>query len=488
MQIYVVVNNPKDWPLHIPNVKVVSAKEYLTQSDYSSVRYAKVFNLCKAYRYQTYGYYVSLLAEARGHKPMPSVQTIQDLKSPTITRFVSEELDEIIQQSLKHIHSKKFNLSIYFGKNTAKSYDRLCSHIFNAFQAPFLLAQFTKNNDKWILQNINPIIPSEIPVPHRKFVGQMAQEYLSGKRTSFRKKTNTRYDLAILYNPEEPFPPSNEKAIQKFIKAAEAIGFNTELIGREDYPRLAEFDALFIRETTNVNHHTYRFARRAAAERLVVIDDPNSILKCSNKVYLAEILERHRIPIPKTIILHQDNIEQVIRSLGFPCILKQPDASFSTGVVKAEDVNMFLELVPELLDKSELLIAQEFVPTSYDWRVCIFDKQPLFVCKYHMVRKHWQIYEKTKSGRIYEGSTESIPVGLAPKKIISTALKAASLIGDGLYGVDIKENDNECYVIEINDNPSIDTGNEDKILGEELYAKVMNSILRRVENAKQGLD
>jgi glutathione synthase/RimK-type ligase-like ATP-grasp enzyme len=58
-----------------------------------------------------------------------------------------------------------------------------------------------------------------------------------------------------------------------------------ELIEKEDYGRLAEFDALFIRETTGVNHHTYRFARRAEAEGLVVVDDPQSILKCTNKVY-----------------------------------------------------------------------------------------------------------------------------------------------------------------------------------------------------------
>lgn len=487
MKIYVVVNNPKDWPLHIPNVEVISAKSYLTESCYSSVRYAKVFNLCRSYRYQNSGYYVSLLAEARGHKPLPSVQTIQDLKSPTMTRFLSGELDELIQQSLKHIHTSKFTLSIYFGKNIARCHDRLCSHLFKEFQVPFLQAQFSRNNHKWILQNINTIIPSEIPADHRKFVVETAQEYFSGKRVSLRKKANTRYDLAILYNPKEPNSPSNEKAINRFIKAAESIGFNTELLTKEDYPRLAEFDALFIRETTSVNHHTYRFARRAAAERLVVIDDPDSILKCTNKVYLAELLERHRIPAPKTITLHHDNVEEVCQSLGFPCVLKQPDSAFSNGVIKVESKIELLNILPDLLDKSDLLIAQEFVPTQFDWRVCIFDRQPLFVCKYYMARKHWQIYERLDSGRVLSGKSETLAVGMAPRRVVNTALKAANLIGDGLYGVDLKETDNNCYVIEINDNPSIDAGVEDLILQEELYLKIMNGILRRVENQKQGI-
>lgn len=105
-----------------------------------------------------------------------------------------------------------------------------------------------------------------------------------------------------------------------------------------------------------------------------------------------------------------------------------------------------------------------------------------------MARRHWQIYERLESGKVFLGKDESLPVGLAPKRVISTALKAANLIGDGFYGVDLKETDNNCYVIEINDNPSVDAGVEDAILGDELYTKIMNSILRRIENQKQGLE
>ena len=327
MKIYLVVNNPQNWPHEIsgkiPGVEIVSAKAYLTDAKYSSERNAKVINMCRSYRYQTSGYYVSLLAAARGHKPLPSVQTIQDLKSPAMTRMVSSELEELIQNSLSHIQSAKFTLSIYFGQNVAKCHDKLSSGLFNQFQAPLLLAQFSKNNERWYLQNISPIIPSEIPQDHRTEVITMAREYFTKKRGGLKKKANLPYDLAVLYNPEDPTGPSNERAMQKFVKAAESVGFNTELITKEDYSRLAEFDALFIRETTSVNHHTYRFARRALATGLVVVDDPESILKCTNKVYLAELLDRHKIPGPKTLILHNDNVDQVRQVLGFPCVLKQ---------------------------------------------------------------------------------------------------------------------------------------------------------------------
>src|SRR5690606_33225297 len=125
------------------------------------------------------------------------------------------------------------------------------------------------------------------------FVIESAQAYFSKPRYTVRKAPATRYDIAILHNPQEAIPPSDEKAMAKFERAAARVGLEPEFIEKEDYGRLAEFDALFIRETTRVNHHTYRFSRRAVAEGLVVIDDPLSILRCTNKVYLAELMTRH---------------------------------------------------------------------------------------------------------------------------------------------------------------------------------------------------
>ena len=166
-------------------------------------------------------------------------------------------------------------------------------------------------NKKWQLQNVNAISASEIPDDHRYFVAEVAKEHFSGRRATVRApRMSYRFDLAILHNPEEKTPPSDERALQRFMKAAESVGFGAELITKDDYARLAEYDALFIRETTNVNHHTYRFARRAAAEGLVVIDDPESIVKCANKVYLAELLEHHDIPMPRTLVVHRDNIDR----------------------------------------------------------------------------------------------------------------------------------------------------------------------------------
>ncbi len=487
MSTLIVVDDLADWPLGIPGVELASARSYLTDPRFLEQRGTKVFNLCRSFRYQSMGYYVSLLAAARGHKPLPGISTIQDLKSPTLIRVASIELDEIIQKSFAPLQAREFVLSIYFGRNLARRYDQLSQQLFKLFPAPFLRANFAWNerSGKWYLQGISSLAAGEIPEDHREFVVEEAQKYFRGARRVGGRKAPARYDLAILVSPGETEPPSDGKALHRFQKAADKVGLRPELIEKDDFGRLGEFDALFIRETTSVNHHTYRFARKAVAEGMVVVDDPESILKCTNKVFLAELLERNRVSVPRTMIVHRGNKDAVPRELGLPLILKQPDSSFSRGVVKVDSEETFREAVAALLERSGLVIGQEFLSTPFDWRVGIFDQQPLYACRYYMARQHWQILRRDVNGlKRDEGKVETLPVEHLPEPVLRAALRAANLIGDGLYGVDLKQVGRKVLVIEVNDNPNIDAGVEDRVLKDEIYLRIMRVFLRRIEQRK----
>jgi glutathione synthase/RimK-type ligase-like ATP-grasp enzyme len=480
----IVVNQPSSWPLKIPNLEVVAARSYLTDPAYATRRGSRVFNLCRSYRYQSTGYYVSLLATARGHRPLPSITTIQDMKSQAIKRIVSDELEDLILRSLNPVHAARFTLSIYFGKNLAKRYESLSNQIFRRFRAPFLRAVFEREDNTWRLIGLRAIAAKDIPETHHEFVTEAAQTYFAQKRERTYAKHESIYSLAILHNGAERFPPSDPEALERFADAARALQVSVELIQKEDYARLSEFDALFIRETTAVNHHTYRFSRRATAEGLVVIDDPESILKCTNKVFLAELLERYHIPHPQTIIVHRGNRAAALEQLGLPCVLKQPDSAFSQGVHKAESPDAYHAGLDRLFEDSELIIAQSFLPTDFDWRIGILDGKPLYACRYFMARAHWQIAHTDESGRTRDGRVQAVPLDSVPGSVVRTALRAARLIGNGLYGVDLKQVGRRVYVIEINDNPSIDHGFEDQLLKKHLYRTIMQVFLQRIMHAK----
>jgi glutathione synthase/RimK-type ligase-like ATP-grasp enzyme len=164
-----------------------------------------------------------------------------------------------------------------------------------------------------------------------------------------------------------------------------------------------------------------------------------------------------------------------------PCVLKQPDSAFSLGVVKVENEQELADQTTRLFKNSELLVAQRFVPTDYDWRLGVFNDEPLYACRYHRAPSHWQIVKRDRTGDREFGKVESIPLDLVPANVLRYGVRAARLFGDGLYGVDLKQAGKECYVIEVNDNPNLDAGLEDGVLKDELYERIMRGFLARVQ-------
>lgn len=480
MQKLIIVENPDSWNFNLEEVEVITPAKYITAEIYQQAKGLKVINLCKSYQYQSLGYYVSLLAEARRHKVLPGISTIQDLRFPSILREDSQDFDDLIQSSFKNEKQDKVEFDIYFGITQHEPLNKLARQLFQYIQAPSLSATFSKKN-KWVLQSIKPLSLGEVPPEDSALLRNAVEKYLARKRDT--KPDKKKYDLAILVNPEDKNPPSDEKAIQKFIKAGDQAGFNVELITKNDFGELIQYDALFVRETTFVNHYTFRFAKKAQSLGLVVIDDPDSILKCTNKVYLNELLNANKILTPKSYVIGKENYKKLPEKLGYPFILKQPDGAFSKGVHKINNTQEFKHACTTMFQKSELLIAQEFLPTPFDWRVGIIDNQVLYVCKYFMASEHWQIVN-WNAKKNQDGEVQTIAADEAPSGLLRTALKATSLIGKSLYGVDMKEVEGKFYVIEINDNPNIDSGTEDKILKDKLYSTIMDVFLNKIKSDK----
>ena len=480
--LYVVVESLKDWKPYYSSQDLIQFEDYLSLP--ANIRKkARVINLCQNYRYLSRGYYCSLLAEARGQKVIPSVQVLNDLSKKSLYLMQLEE--KSLQQIKDGITSDSGDLSfrIYFGQTEDASLRALGRQIFERFPAPILEVELNFQGH-WQLRKVRCLGLSELEADAQQQCFAEALERFSQTiwRTG-KKRKRSRFDLAILYDPAETLPPSDSKALELFIRSAGKLGIAAELITRKDYSRLAEFDGLFIRETTAIDHHTYRFARKAETEGLVVMDDPESILRCTNKVFLADLLRVNKVPTPSTRIISdrkKTTLDELEQALAYPMVLKIPDGSFSRGVVKVDDRQALQSAVNSLMKKSALILAQEFMYTDYDWRIGVLNNRPIFACRYYMVKDHWQIYQhggdETASGRF-----DTLPTYEVPSAVLDVAMKACRLIGNGLYGVDIKQKGDQAFVIEVNDNPSIDSDVEDAWLKDELYMLVMQEFLHRME-------
>ena len=197
-------------------------------------------------------------------------------------------------------------------------------------------------------------------------------------------------------------------------------------------------------------------------------------------------MTKNKIPTPEgKLIFKNDKFspQDLINELGLPIVLKIPDGSFSKGVKKASSIEDLEQILTSMFEQSSIIIAQKYYYTSFDWRIGVLNNKPIYACKYYMAKDHWQITNHNKKSTQH-GKSEAFSIHQVDKAVIKIALKAAKTIGNGLYGIDIKVIDNKPIIIEINDNPSIDSDIEDAYIGDQLYTTIMLEFLNRMNHKK----
>ncbi|MFA5630592.1 MAG: RimK family protein [Porticoccaceae bacterium] len=481
-QTLIIVDDMADWDAFYPSENVMLFADYLDSGRFKTTDRTRIINLCRNFKYLSDGYYCSLLAEARGHSVIPAVKVLNDLGKRALYQIQLDEIANELTKSLKtHPPSAKILIHSYFGTARNPEYRELARRLFDLFPCPVL--EITLRHDKqWKIDSLKARSHRGLNDEEETTFADALNNYSRRVWRKSKGKKTYQFDLAMLVNPDESMPPSDEKALKKFVKIGAELGIDVEIIGPRDYHKIPEYDGLFIRETTAIDHHTYRFAKKAESEGLVVVDDSSSILRCTNKIYLADLFHTAKVPSPRTRVLRRDNkaqLDELESAFGYPIVIKIPDGAFSRGVVKVANRQELEEKTRELFQKTSLLLAQEFLYTDFDWRIGIFNNKPLYACRYYMVKNHWQIY-RHGAGKTDSGGFDTLPTFEVPKGVLEAAMAATKPIGNGLYGVDVKEKNGKGFVIEVNDNPNIDRGVEDRYLGDELYRQIMGEFLRRM--------
>nr|WP_321454687.1 GNAT family N-acetyltransferase [uncultured Cohaesibacter sp.] len=471
----ILVDHLKDLDTPPSGSLVMTVRQYLALEH--GVPGRRIINLSRSYEPLSLGYYCSLLAGARKERCLPEADALLDINWKRIHRQALLRLN----QMLDSMADKNFpsSIDIYFGRTAERRFREVGKTAFDLFRCPIIRINL-QTEPKFKIKEIEAVAVHKLTDEQNPRFLSALSAFLKGSlpKPSIRKLPSAV--VAILANPEEESPPSDAKALEAFAAAAEKVDARAEFITAKDFGRLLEFDALFIRETTALNHHTYRFAKRAQREGMPVIDDPHSILCCTNKIYLAELLKSNKILTPQTTLFDRPRLKELVDSFEFPGILKIPDGCFSKGVHKVSSRDELNELSKSLFRKTDLLMIQEFMPTDFDWRIGVLDGEALYACKYYMVSGNWKIYEYEKDGSIQSGDSETLPISAVPPEVVDVALRGTRLIGNGFYGVDIKETPKGPCIIEINDNPSVDYGIEDDVLGADLYQRLMAVLVSRV--------
>jgi len=472
------------------SVLLLTAQQYLGRHDLVTAG-LRVINLCPGDEYLSSGYYVSLVGEARGSVTQPSIDTLSSLKAKRLYAENVADLNRLLPSlaDLDGIAGKAdagtaLSLEFYFGRTDRDWARRLAKRSYQLFAAPILELMLVRHKDEWRIDYVWPLSISAVDAADRPRFLAAFDDAIGLSPPSFNPGRQAHFDLAILVDPDEALPPSNGRALQLMTRAAKHANLDVEIIQKKDLRRLEAFDALFVRATTNVNHYTYRFALKAEALNMPVIDDAQSILRCSNKVFLAEALTRAGLQTPRTKLVTRASLDQVVAESAYPLVLKIPDGSFSRGVIKVKGPDECLQKAQAMLEESFVVLAQEYLPTDFDWRIGVINGEAFFACKYFMARGHWQIYQHKEGQAVKSGGFAAVPLEDVPFVVLDAAVRASLTIGQGLYGIDLKEIDGNAVVIEVNDNPNLDAGIEDKLHGPALYERVMTIFHRRILASK----
>lgn len=261
---------------------------------------------------------------------------------------------------------------------------------------------------------------------------------------------------------------SNAEQLTALIRCrdvAEKKGHDVEFLFPVDINKILKMDALFIRARTDPMNVTYVAARMARLHGIPVLDDPEDIRICSDKINMYSHLIKKQVSLPKTVFLSKqdlnvERVSQLFDELGTPLIVKEPSTSFSLRVEKVNDIAGFFHVAQRFIKLSDWIVVQQYVESRYDWRVGVLGGKLLYVCKYTIPSVTFKIQASVNGHIVYCG-VESVPEKEVPPQVVRLGIDAANAIGNGLYGVDIKNTNGDAYVIEVNDNPSIESGEDD---------------------------
>ena len=300
----------------------------------------KLVNLARSYAYQSKGYYASLLAEARGHRVVPTVETMLELREAKLYEHALPELEDELNRCARRADFQpegEFKLLVCFGIARDERFESFGRLLFDWFRCPAL--EVIVEPGTLAVDRPHPAaqhhpagqwrgeLPARVAAPaHQARMArpQGAHDRQIRPRGALRSE---REDAAVLAGTRS----STWRASPRSCRSTSSRSPSRQLA------ELAEYDGLFIRETTSIDNHTYRFARRAWQEGMPVIDDPISMIRCTNKVFLMELLARTRCATPPTVMLADaGDLPRAMDELGLPLVVKIPDGSFSRGVHKVQ--------------------------------------------------------------------------------------------------------------------------------------------------------
>ena len=121
--------------------KILTVRDYLARPELFDGQRPVIINLSRSYAYQSAGYYASLLAEARGHRVLPTVATMLELSRKPLYAGAIPDLESALNRDaakLSNWPENDFRLLIAFGLVNYPGFERFGRALFGRFRCPLI--------------------------------------------------------------------------------------------------------------------------------------------------------------------------------------------------------------------------------------------------------------------------------------------------------------------------------------------------------------
>ena len=194
-------------------------------------------------------------------------------------------------------------------------------------------------------------------------------------------------------------------------------------------------------------------AERLEKEGVRLFNSSRAVLLCDNKILMYQELANKGIGIPRTFVApktfeglnysKRDFLNNVIKEIGFPIVVKEAYGSFGEQVYLANDIDSLNKIVDQIGYKDFLM--QEFISSSKgkDIRINVVGNKAVV----SMLRENDNDFRSNISSGGHGEKYEPKP------EYLDLAVKAAQALGLDFAGVDVLFGKDGPIICEVNSNP-----------------------------------
>ena len=253
---------------------------------------------------------------------------------------------------------------------------------------------------------------------------------------------------------------------RRLIEAAEARGHTVQVIdvlrcymniepGNPEIwyrgKKLEGFDAVIPRIGASVTFYGTAVVRQFEMQGVYTLNESVAITRARDKLRVLQLLARKGIGLPRTGFAHApDDTEGVMRLVGgAPMVIKLVEGTQGQGVVLADTDNAAASVIEAFRGLDAYFLVQDFIAEAEGSDIRCFVVGDRVIAAMQRTACPGEFRSNLHRG----GTAAPIEISAAERR---TALRAASIMGLNVAGVDLLRSKTGPMVMEVNSSPGLE--------------------------------